>query len=1207
MKRKNLITNQDNIKRIKVYDSKNEWLKILECYDTLAKFVNNDPIICFDPKPEFDTKRYFTNVCSKILHLLKFTSDKIVIDSVAQTFANDVPRLIENITKELQSMLDIFPDDFLKKGETDRIDISFYIRNCLENCNSKFLCMTSHDPKLVTISKTRNYESQILTMIENGCSTNHIRLLKLMIEKGAKTNVTSLLRMFFLSLVRYTIEISCIFIDILQSLHYTTTFPDIIKNDKLRQPYKLLNIDDDNILDFALSCVVLDTKREHQNFIDPHHIIKFIKHRRLSIVKSSLTILLNIILYDAKDNTELVNKLLYLMLDDNSAIANLTFSCFTYFVFCNFRNSKKKYFDQIYAFVTNNIRMLNNIAIVEKLFILLKILFCCCSKKIFNKESYSSQAVIDSITNAFNTKKNTLQLLDVTVTILSKDLAVNYGDDFYAKIIDLMTNDDQSVYVIAIECFCRLCQIGDQFVCNHKGLMIDTIINFLTFETLKCRSQCSNNVTQKITNFPILTHVIPNQLDGEICPLKNVAITNMWISLGALISRVKTTKLYISYIIDSGVQKRVFDLFNISAIKHCANKHASFIIESLLLLGFDDCAKNDNVKILIEKMMTIACAKDISAEKKGHAFDNLVHLNHFLNNLRYCFKIVDMSILLDSKNPVEVSFSLECFRQLYEKMNEQGPWDDPNQLTERAINKCTELVFRGNKFINSSIGSLLRSFLTIGSEEQILKNVEFLVSLDITKIFIKLGRNDQEGTIRCICESAVILSNYSFALRALAPIHKMMTNYLEHHDDNISENAIKFLHADINRDNSIKTLPHIISSIFLGQQPRKLVLLCQYIDTALQFQNYRVLILGDENLMNEMIKLLVHKDETVVRLCCNCLRLTINYDECYKVFYNDENLSHLAEGLRKHPSMIAQLVTRLSRKTRLVLIIFSHTDFVRVLFNLRTTDIDCERLWDIAVDNDKLISELKRVVYTEMDISEWEVYAMLCAKGASLEKRAVTKLAQMDNVDQEDFNIFLKIISLGYCNDPSSKMTLPATFVGHDIKNCHEAIYIERGYCDVTFNVDDVAIKCHRCILAAKSEYFDALFSNSMAEKETRNITITEASAQLFQKIIQYIYVQTMNIESVEELIEVFYLADRFDLPELVETCAHAFISILSAENIELIDEFAERNEIMEIKYGIYRWLVLKYATLPQNLMSFVDKYWPDIMNFLILSFRVPK
>src|SRR5688572_10388561 len=100
MKRKNLSIDLDNIKRIKTYDAKNERQKILECYNALAKLCNDDPAICFNPEPQLDVKRYIANICSRVSHFLKFTSDKIVTSSVGEIFANNAPRLIENITKE---------------------------------------------------------------------------------------------------------------------------------------------------------------------------------------------------------------------------------------------------------------------------------------------------------------------------------------------------------------------------------------------------------------------------------------------------------------------------------------------------------------------------------------------------------------------------------------------------------------------------------------------------------------------------------------------------------------------------------------------------------------------------------------------------------------------------------------------------------------------------------------------------------------------------------------------------------------------------------------------------------------------------------------------------------------------------------------------------------------------------------------------------
>jgi len=1162
MKRKNLFPDQYDTKRIKIFDSKTAKHNIFECYIALANLTNQVPVFVCNSTTRIDNKQYFKNICDKSLVLIKCCSEKIINNNITETYAEKIPFVIDNIKKEYNSMMDIFPVNFVL-DKNFSFDILFYLGNCLENCNLS--------ENFVTISKSAGDKSSLFSMVENGSIANHFQLLKIIIEKGVKRNVSHMINLFFRDLIEYVIELSCMFIDILQSSYYFTNSPKVKEIDFTSTCYNLLiNNNDNDIIEFTASCLVMRTRDKYYDFIAPDAIIKLLDHESTSVVIASLHILFNVILY-GKNDAESINQLLSLLLRNNSVISNIVLQHFIYLVFCSPNLKKKKNINQIYYFMVDNINLLmhdNNI--VKNVCRLLgPIFFFYKNEAVMFK---SLQIIIDIVIEIIDYGKNVVPLLNMITTLIINNSAMNYTNKICNVIAHLISSNNQVIAKTAAKCFKKICMVSNEFVCTHQGLIMDTIIETLLADQMIDDTQC--------------------------------IITDMWFTIGTLVSQPMTEKIYKTFINQTDVQKQIFDIFGISAIKYCSDEYADFIVKSLSFLGFEDCAINNNIKILIEKLIIIACSKDLSVEKNNFAFEQLKYLNSFLNNHMYCSKIFDVSSLSDSENPIAVTFYVDYYHFRYVKINKFALWDDNNEMTGQSICKCVELMFNGNMEIVTSVKYFLSSFLSDGTDDRIKSNVKYLISLGIIKICKRLIKNKNEAVIQCVCVCIDNLSKNALALVDLSSMHRYVIHFLGHQNEEIVNNSIVFLHNIISKDNIAATLINMIPLFFVDQKNNTLTNVCKYINRAMQFHAVKRTILGSEYLMRQMIKLLSHSDELIVQICCTCLGQTINYDEHYKIFYDDENLSLLTKSFVINPGLISQLVRQIVKKSKIMFTIFSYIDFVRALFNLRDSNHDCGMLWDMAVDDNKLITELKSVIYSSSHISEWEIYAMLCSNGKSLKKKVVAALVRAEVIDQKEFYEFLKIISLGYSNHPTMTIELPTLFYGSDVKNCHEDIYIRREYCDVSFDIDGTIIACHRCILATKSEYFNKLFALSTFEQK---ITMKETNAQLFEKIIRYIYLQSILFESVEELIEIFYLADRFDLPQLIETCICTFVDILAIGNVEFINSFAEKNEIYDIKVGIYQWLVINYVTLPEKLGPFIDKYWTDVMNHLIMTHKVNK
>ena len=127
---------------------------------------------------------------------------------------------------------------------------------------------------------------------------------------------------------------------------------------------------------------------------------------------------------------------------------------------------------------------------------------------------------------------------------------------------------------------------------------------------------------------------------------------------------------------------------------------------------------------------------------------------------------------------------------------------------------------------------------------------------------------------------------------------------------------------------------------------------------------------------------------------------------------------------------------------------------------------------------------------------------------------------------------------------------------------------------DVTFVVAGQRFRAHRCVLAARSAYFEGMFKHSgrsMREGEAgQDIHLPDMSAGAFRVLLRYLYAQELPLEPLEPLqgaqeahagggeggmypgdwVEMARVADRFQATGLYAHCVGQFQGSLRADNV---------------------------------------------------------
>lgn len=145
-----------------------------------------------------------------------------------------------------------------------------------------------------------------------------------------------------------------------------------------------------------------------------------------------------------------------------------------------------------------------------------------------------------------------------------------------------------------------------------------------------------------------------------------------------------------------------------------------------------------------------------------------------------------------------------------------------------------------------------------------------------------------------------------------------------------------------------------------------------------------------------------------------------------------------------------------------------------------------------------------------------------------------------------------------------------------------------KEFCDVVLVLDGTHIPAHKSILAARSNYFEALFRWSMPEDNTVKIAIGEMvpSRQAFDSLLRYIYYSDTTMPPEDSL----YLFPAphfygFTNNRLQAYCKHNLEKNVSVQNVVQILEAADKIQALDMKKHALRLMVHNFqnvAHLPE-------------------------
>ena len=157
-----------------------------------------------------------------------------------------------------------------------------------------------------------------------------------------------------------------------------------------------------------------------------------------------------------------------------------------------------------------------------------------------------------------------------------------------------------------------------------------------------------------------------------------------------------------------------------------------------------------------------------------------------------------------------------------------------------------------------------------------------------------------------------------------------------------------------------------------------------------------------------------------------------------------------------------------------------------------------------------------------------------------------------------------------------------------------------RTLCDVVLKVEDELFYSHRVILSASSDYFCAMFTNEMKEKELQVIPIQGISARTMAILLDCVYSEAVDF-TIENVQEILPAAALLQLNEIKAGCEDFLKNSLDPHNALGIRQFAELHSCTNLNNACQEYIFEHFSQIVQNSDEF-SSMMPKELEELIKS-----
>jgi len=121
-------------------------------------------------------------------------------------------------------------------------------------------------------------------------------------------------------------------------------------------------------------------------------------------------------------------------------------------------------------------------------------------------------------------------------------------------------------------------------------------------------------------------------------------------------------------------------------------------------------------------------------------------------------------------------------------------------------------------------------------------------------------------------------------------------------------------------------------------------------------------------------------------------------------------------------------------------------------------------------------------------------------------------------------------------------------------------------FTDMTIVCEKKEFRCHKFILAARSEVFAAMLRHEFLEKQNSRVDVKEIDAETMELLLHYVYTGQVQDFNKVSVVDLFKAADRYRLEDLKHVCEEELIERVEASNAADILSLAHKYNAQPLK-----------------------------------------
>jgi len=187
-----------------------------------------------------------------------------------------------------------------------------------------------------------------------------------------------------------------------------------------------------------------------------------------------------------------------------------------------------------------------------------------------------------------------------------------------------------------------------------------------------------------------------------------------------------------------------------------------------------------------------------------------------------------------------------------------------------------------------------------------------------------------------------------------------------------------------------------------------------------------------------------------------------------------------------------------------------------------------------------------------------------------------------------------------------SNINFPKTSVSclsEDLKT----LLIGSNFSDVTLSVSGQKVAANKCILAARSPVFRAMFENDCVEAKSGSVNIEDIDVDIVEQMLQYIYTDVVPDLSVDNAAGLFAAADKYCLIRLKESCGMYLASSLTVDNCISVLMLADLHSAEHLKSLTLEFIKGKSSVIDSEEWKNMIDQKPQLATDLCRAFYAKK